>query len=220
MKKDMMENVSLTVKSRLPRYYRYLTKLISEDKLRISSNKLAKMMGVTASQIRQDLGSIGVNGQKGYGYNVITLRDKLAEIMGLRESHKAVVIGSGDLGKALVNLTKMGSSGNSLIALFDVVTTADQQVAGVPVLPISEFVDFCNRERVTLAALTAPEFAVNDLCGMIAQTGIKGVLSFTTTELELPDSIAVEEVHIGDFFMMLCHDIKEMSEETVAGGGK
>ena len=94
-------DVSPAVIKRLPRYRRYLGDLVSAGRERISSAELSRMMGVTASQIRQDLNCFGGFGQQGYGYHVPTLYDTISELLGTTEGYRAVIVGAGNLGRAL-----------------------------------------------------------------------------------------------------------------------
>ena len=96
------EKVSTAVIRRLPRYYRHLSELQSAGVVRISSNTLGKTMGLTASQIRQDLFCFGEFGQQGYGYKVESLKDQIGEILGISKGHTLVVLGTGNLGRALI----------------------------------------------------------------------------------------------------------------------
>ena len=103
--------VSMAVIKRLPRYFRYLRVLIRMGKTRVSSAELSKMMNVTASQIRQDLNCFGGFGQQGYGYNVNYLYTKICEILGVSCGFRAVIVGAGNLGSALVRSTMFEKRG-------------------------------------------------------------------------------------------------------------
>ena len=92
--------ISDAVVRRLPRYYRYLDDLHSKGIVRISSSLLGERMGITASQIRQDLSCFGEFGQQGYGYNILELRTEIGHILGVDEQHRLVVVGAGHLGHA------------------------------------------------------------------------------------------------------------------------
>ena len=111
--------VSVAVIKRLPRYHRYLGELIKEDKLRISSAELSRIMGVTASQIRQDFNCFGGFGQQGYGYNVKYLYSKIGELLGMKEGYRAVIVGAGNLGRALAATHMFERRGVEIVALFD-----------------------------------------------------------------------------------------------------
>ena len=114
------EDVSVAVIKRLPRYFRYLREIKRMDKSRISSSEMSKMMNVTASQIRQDLNCFGGFGQQGYGYNVDYLYSNICELLGVDKDFKAVVIGAGNLGKALVRSPMFEKRGVEVVAMFDV----------------------------------------------------------------------------------------------------
>ena len=113
------QNVSDAVIRRLPRYYRYLTDLHGKGIVRISSSSLGEKMGITASQIRQDLSCFGEFGQQGYGYNVEELRAEIGHILGVDMRHSIIIVGVGNLGHALMQNFHFGKSGFSLEAAFD-----------------------------------------------------------------------------------------------------
>ena len=96
------KEISQAVIGRLPRYFRYLGELKDEGVERISSQELSGLMKVTASQIRQDLNNFGGFGQQGYGYKVDSLREEIGEILGISRGHTVVVLGAGNLGRALI----------------------------------------------------------------------------------------------------------------------
>ena len=114
------KNVPDVVIKRLPRYYRYLDDLLKQGITRISSAKLSEKMKVTASQIRQDFNYFGGFGQQGYGYNVEYLYNEIAQLLGLKDGYKAVIIGAGHLGLALVNHSSFEKRGFNITALFDI----------------------------------------------------------------------------------------------------
>ena len=107
----MDKKVSGSVINRLPRYYRHLTDLCSSGTERISSKELSERMGVTASQIRQDLNCFGGFGQQGYGYNVEMLRTEIANILGLNRGYTAVLVGAGHMGRSFASNTKFDIRG-------------------------------------------------------------------------------------------------------------
>ena len=111
--------VSQSVIRRLPRYYRFLRELEQSGTVRISSGDLARRMGLTASQIRQDLNCFGGFGQQGYGYNVRSLYEEIGRILGLGTPRKAILIGAGNLGRAVTHHMDFASRGFELIGIFD-----------------------------------------------------------------------------------------------------
>lgn len=199
------QSISPAVIRRLPRYYRYLCELIARGKTRISSGELANMMHVTASQIRQDLNCFGGFGQQGYGYNVNYLFAKISEILGVSAGFKAIIIGAGDLGRALVHLSMFEKRGVDISALFDTGNDAEgKDCAGVPVYPIDELEKFCTENHVDIAVLACPKHLVKEIADRCVKLGLKGLWNYMGVELEYSDDdIIVENVHLGDSLMIM-----------------
>lgn len=212
------QSISPAVIRRLPRYYRYLCELIARGKTRISSGELANMMNVTASQIRQDLNCFGGFGQQGYGYNVNYLFAKISEILGVSAGFKAIIIGAGDLGRALVHLSMFEKRGVDISALFDTGNDAEgKDCAGVPVYPIDELEAFCKENKVDIAVLACPKALVKGIADRCVKLGLKGLWNYMGVELEYTDQdIVVENVHLGDSLMILnCRICRNESGERV-----
>ena len=199
------QSISPAVIRRLPRYYRYLCELIARGKTRISSSELAGMMNVTASQIRQDLNCFGGFGQHGYGYNVNYLFAKISEILGVSAGFNAIIIGAGDLGRALVHLSMFEKRGVDISALFDTGNDAEgKDCAGVPVYPISELERFCAENKVDVAVLACPKQHVKEIADRCVKLGLKGLWNYMGVELDYTDEdIIVENVHLGDSLMIM-----------------
>ncbi len=201
--------VSPAVVKRLPRYYRYLRELITQGRMRISSGELSALMNVTASQIRQDLNCFGGFGQQGYGYNVNYLFAKISEILGVGAGFHAVIIGAGDLGRALVHLSMFEKRGVDILAMFDTGEgMSGQCVAGVEVLPLSALETFCAENQVDIAVITCPKEQVRDVAARLLGCHVKGIWNYMGVELGYtPQEIVVENVHLGDSLMILNYKI-------------
>ena len=155
------KQVPLVVIKRLPRYHRYLGELLKNNVTRISSTDLSEKMGVTASQIRQDLNFFGGFGQQGYGYNVEMLYSRISSILGLDKGYKTIIIGSGNLGHALANYAGFANRGFSLLAMFDIdKEKIGTEIAGLKVKPYSELEKFIEAEKPDIAILAVPKTAV------------------------------------------------------------
>ena len=202
--------VSGAVVKRLPRYHRYLGDLLREGKLRISSAELSRIMNVTASQIRQDLNCFGGFGQQGYGYNVKYLYGKIRELLGVEEGYAAVIVGAGNLGRALASTHMFERRGVNRIAMFD--TNPDiigKDISSIPVYDVKDLYDFCIRERVAIGVLTVPKEAAYDVCSILVSAGVRGIWNFANMELKIPDeNVIVENIHLGDSLMKLCYELK------------
>ncbi len=196
--------VSIPVMRRLPRYYRFLSELKLSGISRISSQELARRMGLTASQIRQDLNCFGGFGQQGYGYNVEQLAREIEKILYLDTKIPAVLIGVGNLGKALYSYLAYDAKGVSLIGLFDKnPKLAMDSNPDLDVMGISQLDDFCRKNKPLIAIFCIPGDSAQQLAEKLASLGIEGIWNFSHTELHLPKSISVENVHLGDSLMSL-----------------
>ena len=209
-------SVPTAVIKRLPRYHRYLGELLREGVLRISSAELSKIMEVTASQIRQDLNCFGGFGQQGYGYNVKHLYGKLSELLGVHEGYRAVIVGAGNLGRALAATHMFERRGVERIALFDVdPAIVGTEIYGIPVYHFDTLCDFCKREGVDIGVLTVPKEAAKEVVGILVAAGVRGIWNFANMELSSPaPDVFVENVHLGDSLMNLCYEIKQPKRET------
>ena len=198
-------NVSPAVIRRLPRYFRYLRELIRQGKMRISSSELSAMMNVTASQIRQDLNCFGGFGQQGYGYNVNYLYAKICELLGVSRGLCAIIIGAGDLGRALVRSSMFEKRGVDIIAMFDVdPALIGREVGGVTVYDMKDLESFCENAAIDMAVLTLPKEFVVEESKRLVDCGISGLWNFTGKDLNYdPDRVVVENVHLGDSLMIL-----------------
>ena len=206
--------VSSAVIKRLPRYHRYLGELLREGKLRISSAELSRLMNVTASQIRQDLNCFGGFGQQGYGYNVKYLYGKISELLGVNEGYSAVIVGAGNLGKALAATHMFERRGVERVAMFDVdPTVVGTEICGIHVYHVDELLDYCKKERVTIGVLTVPKEAAYDVSITMVKAGVRGIWNFANMELKInAPGVIVENIHLGDSLMKLCYELKTSDE--------
>lgn len=204
----MEKEISQAVIRRMPRYYRYLGDLLDEGVERISSNDLSNLMKVTASQIRQDLNNFGGFGQQGYGYNVQYLYDEIGKILGLDQRHNIIVIGAGNLGQALTNYAKFEKRGFIITALFDLnPNLKGTKVRDINVYHMSELEDYCKNNKVDIAALTIPRDAAPDVAKELVGYGVRAIWNFAHVDLDLDDSVIVENVHLSDSLMQLSYNI-------------
>jgi len=202
------KKVSKIVIRRLPRYYRYLSDLLTEGTDRISSSALAERMGVTASQIRQDFNCFGGFGQQGYGYNVPQLHQIIGGILGLDKGHKTILIGAGNLGHALANYPGFKRRGFSLVGIFD----ADKNIIGtkineIEVMDISALETQFSVLKPDIAILALPKAHAQQITNTLAKLGIRGIWNFSYMELIAPEGVEIENVHLSDSLMTLSHTI-------------
>ncbi len=208
------DNISMSVIRRLPRYYRYLSILMRNGTLRISSRELAQHMGLTASQIRQDLNCFGGFGQQGYGYEVEYLYNEIGRILGVESSYSAVLVGYGNLGSAVTSFMLDRPKAFRLMAAFD---TAPEKVGlhhgGIPVLDCAELSAYCAEHSPTVAVLCTPTSAAQEVVDTLYKSGVRCFWNFCHYDISMhyPDAL-VENVHITDSMFTLCYKITNPEE--------
>ncbi|MCL2096780.1 MAG: redox-sensing transcriptional repressor Rex [Oscillospiraceae bacterium] len=211
MRRNKSKEIPAAAAHRLPRYYRYLTELVKNERYRISSGELSKIMNVTASQIRQDLNCFGGFGQQGYGYNTEILRSGISRILGVEREFTAVIAGTGNLGKTLAKSGMFARRGVVLKALFDIdPAVIDSEAGGFVVMDIKEAADYCRDNKIDIAVLTLPKDETNAVANILAEAGVKGFWNFSNMELEIKTDkpgIKVQNMHMGDSLMRLCFDL-------------
>ncbi len=205
-------SISTPMIRRLPRYYRFLQELEREKINRISSRELAQRIGLSASQIRQDFNCFGGFGHQGYGYNVSSLRMEIGEILGVNDNTKMILIGAGNLGKAVAQHIDFRKRGCDLIGIFDQ-RVDDSIVAGLPIHTMKELDMFCADHSPQVAVLCIPKKSAQELANRLLSLGIRGFWNFSHYDLrvENPDVI-VENVHLGDSLMTLSYCMHRKDE--------
>ncbi|MBE5928457.1 MAG: redox-sensing transcriptional repressor Rex [Lachnospiraceae bacterium] len=204
------KTISRAVITRLPRYYRYLGELLENDIERISSKELSERMNVTASQIRQDFNNFGGFGQQGYGYNVEYLYHEIGKILGLTKIHNAVIIGAGNVGRAIANYQDFEKRGFHFAAIFD--NNPDmigRRIAGCIVMSTDVMEEYFMNNDVEIVALTVPKSSAPAVAAKVVSWGVKAIWNFAPTDLSLPGDVLVENVHLAESLMRLSYKIKE-----------
>ena len=210
------KQISKAVIKRLPRYYRYLGELLEDNVERISSNDLSKKMRVTASQIRQDLNNFGGFGQQGYGYNVKYLYTEIGKILGLDTVHPMIIVGAGNLGQALANYVEFEKRGFKLVGIFDVNPVLEGiAVRGIEIQMISDLPFFLTENNVEIAILTLPKNKAIDMADILIENGIKAIWNFAHVDLDTPDGVIVENVHLSESLMTLSYNLSQYRQQHV-----
>lgn len=204
------KKISMAVIRRLPRYYRYLSDLLLMDINRISSKELSNRMGITASQIRQDLNCFGGFGQQGYGYNVELLFNEIGNILGVNNKFQTIVIGAGHMGQALANYSNFEKRGFQIVGIFDSnPKLVGKKINHMEVQHMDNLDDFVKEYHVDIAMLTVPYNNAREVAERVALLGIKGLWNFSPMDLKLPYDTVIENVHLSDSLMVLGYRIRD-----------
>ena len=210
--------VSNNVIRRLPRYLRKLDELQENGINRISSFELGQQLGLTPSQIRQDFSCFGEFGQQGYGYNVSGLREQIASILGMDRGYRAILVGVGNIGHALMDNFSFADCGVELAAAFDIKESLiGTEFKGVPILAEAEMENYLKNNDIALAVLCVPKEVAVNVTKILTENGIEAIWNFTNMELTEPNSpIIVENVHFSDSLLSLSYFVSERMDERTA----
>mgnify|MGYP000381068562 CR=1 FL=1 len=211
MSSTMQNKASLPVIKRLPKYYRYLSNLQADGRDKISSSELARMMGTTASQVRQDFNCFGGFGQQGIGYKVDVLLTEIGKLLfGNGELLPTVLIGAGRLGTAVSSFISRDTNGYKLIAAFDVAQNeVGKEINGIQIRHVDELEVFCAEHHPKVAVLCVPRDGAEQVSGRLVDLGIEGFWNFSHYDLSVPyPDVVVENVHLGDSLMSLGYRLR------------
>ena len=207
------KEISQAVIARLPRYFRYLGELKNDGIERISSQELSDIMKVTASQIRQDFNNFGGFGQQGYGYNVAYLKSEIGKILGLDRNYHVIILGAGNLGHALANYAGFEKRGFIVSGIFDVdCDKIGKRIGETTVMDMKDLKQFVEDHPVDIAALTLPKTIAPVVAKELVEFGVSAFWNFAATDLNLPENVAVENVHLAESLMRLSYNISNLLE--------
>ncbi len=210
------KDISRAVIKRLPRYFRYLGELRDAGVEKISSQDLSLLMHVTASQIRQDLNHFGGFGQQGYGYNVSYLYDEIGKILGLDREHNLIIIGAGNLGSALAGYGNFANRGFIVKGVFDVSPSLiGQYIRNIPIMAMSALPEFIEKNNIDIAVIAIPKNQAVSAAQTLVKCGIKAIWNFSHVDLNVPEDVVVESVHLSESLMRLSYNINQSNGDKI-----
>ena len=206
--------VSDAVIRRLPGYYRHLRELEIAGVHQISSQELGKRMQLTASQIRQDINCFGGFGRQGYGYEVTKLKGHIGEILGLDKKHRMIIIGAGNIGRAVAHYPSFAREGFLTEAIFDGDPgKVGTEVAGIIVRSIDTLEAYLDENLIDIAVLAMPSKGAQQVLDRLIAKGITGVWNFAPTDLIHPDRITMVNVHLSGSLQVLSFKMLQAKSE-------
>ena len=206
----MASKLSEAVIRRLPIYYRHLCELQEEGVESISSQELSHRLGFTASQIRQDISALGGTGVQGTGYSVAYLRSHLESLMGLDTFHTMIIIGAGNIGRALAHSSSFRSLGFETIGVFD--NNPDKlgwEIGSLTVRPSSQLQTFVRENTVDIAVLTLPKEATQAIVDQLIACGVKSFWNFAPVDVRVPRGIHLVNMHLEEGLEELSYRMKQ-----------
>ena len=210
--------MSNNVIRRLPRYLRKLDELSESGVDKISSRQLGDLLGLTSSQVRQDFNCFGEFGQQGYGYNIAALRTQIAGILGMERGFTAILVGVGNIGRAMMENFCFSDWGVNLAAAFDIKPALiGTEYRGVHIYSMDELEKYLDENKADIAVLTVPKTAAVPVTERLTASGIDAIWNFTNVELTEPNSSTiVENVHFSDSLLSLSYYVAERRDEKAA----
>ncbi|MFA5676292.1 MAG: redox-sensing transcriptional repressor Rex [Christensenellales bacterium] len=212
----MQENkISDAVIHRLPKYYRYLSELEAAGIERVSSSRMSADMRLNASQIRRDLNCFGGFGQQGYGYQVIRLRQEIKNILGIGAEYKAVIVGAGNIGQALLKYRHFAQEGYRITAVFDAdERTIGHDLGGISVRPMSELTGFMGKNAVDIGIIAVPKKYAQKIADELVSLGVKGIWNFAPVDVQVRRGVSIVNVHLSDSLYVLSYRMRRNREDN------
>ncbi|HAN93981.1 MAG: redox-sensing transcriptional repressor Rex [Limnochordia bacterium] len=201
------------VVGRLPVYFRYLTELHSLGVDKVSSAQLGEALDFTAAQIRSDLSYFGSFGQQGYGYNVAELLQQVRQILGLNKHHSLVLVGAGNIGKAIGSYGWFRAEGFIIEAIFDIDPHLIGNIhGGCAIRHVDELKDYLQEHSADIGVIATPKEAAQAVCDVLVAGGVKGIWNFSPAQLNVAEGVIVENIHLTDSLLRLAFRLHEREQ--------
>ncbi len=182
---------------RLLIYYRYLYFLSRQGAKNISSKSLAALMEIKDSQVRKDLSYFGKLGKRGTGYEVLSLRNKIAEILEIEKKKKACIVGMGNLGSALAAYKGFQALGFEVVAVFDAdPKKIGRRIKGYPCLDTKDLCRVIRSQAIDIAIITVPGENAQETAHFLDKCGIRAILNFAPVKLSLSRKVKIKNVDL------------------------
>jgi len=205
------QEIPRVVIERLPRYYRYFVWLENQVE-KISSKKLGELLGSSASQVRLDLSYFGDFGQQGYGYNTKKLKNELWKILGINHQSNFIIIGAGNIGRALVRYDAFYEAGFTIKGIFDIKPSLiGKEINGIKIYDFNKIDGFIKEQNIEIGIIAVPKEVANDVAKRLVECGIKGILNFAPIDLDLPPGFPFENIHLIDKMLALSFIVKNQT---------
>ncbi len=210
---EYSQQVSVNTLQRLPTYLNYLKTL--DENGNISSTEIAKALGLNDVQVRKDLSAVSSGGRPKVGYNIRNLIADLKEFLGYNSVNDAVMVGCGNLGRALMSYRGFREYGLRIVAGFDVAEEiVGREVSGKPVYPMENLPAFCREKGIRIGVITTPAQAAQKSCDLLMEAGIKAVWNFAPAHITVREGVLVQNENMACSLALLSKHLNEMLEET------
>jgi redox-sensing transcriptional repressor len=199
---------------RLSRYKNALNRLKTLNFVRVFSDNLADAAGVTAAQVRKDFSLFGITGNRRGGYRVDELSEQLNKILGKNQLQEFVVIGVGNIGRALLHYPGFEKSGINIAAGFEIDPAKFNREGTPAVLPLEQLAEFVKSRGIRYAIIAVPDYAAQQVLELVLSAGIKGVLNFAPICLKAPSGCVVDNINLETELENLIYFVNATSGEN------
>lgn len=203
-------NISISTLRRLPVYLNFL-KQLPEGQTNVSATAIAAALKYGDVLVRKDLGAVSGAGRPKIGYNRKELIATIENFLGYSSIKKAVLVGAGKLGEALMGYGGFKDYGLDIVAAFDIQNTG-KTVSGKPVYHINQFEEFCKRENIKIGIITVPSFAAQSVADKMNSCHIKAVWNFAPIHLNLPEDVLVHDENMAASLALLTKQLENCSD--------
>ena len=205
--------------ARLPVYLRVLHQLAAAGLDTVSSGALARAAGVTPAQLRKDLSHLGSYGRRGVGYDVAHLQLELGREVGSTHEWPVVIVGVGNLGRALANYSGFHSRGFRVVGLVDPSPAlVGRQVHGLAITDLADLEEVVTRTGAVIAVLATPAEAAQAVADRLVRLGVTSILNFAATVLAVPEGVTVRKVDLGQELQILAYHEQRKADELSGTG--
>ncbi|MFF0489627.1 redox-sensing transcriptional repressor Rex [Nocardia sp. NPDC003482] len=199
--------------ARLATYLRVLAVLADEGVLIVSSEELAVAAGVGSAKLRKDLSFLGPNGVRGVGYDVAKLRARIEDVLGLSDGHRVILVGAGNLGRALVGYGGFARRGFGMVGVFDRdPRLIGETIDGIEIRDVAGLAAAVTELQPTIAVITVPDDAAQAVCDELVAAGVRSILSFSPVVLDAPPAVEVRRVDLAVEMQMLSFERARIAE--------
>jgi redox-sensing transcriptional repressor len=188
-------NIPDIVVGRIPLYLRELTEMVAEGKKITSSQELGQRLGISSAQIRKDLSQFGEFGKQGTGYNITFLAEQLRRILKVDQLWNVVLVGVGDLGRAVANYGGFIDRGFRITRVYDIdPQKIGQKVGGFIIHDVASVVGDIRKEKIKIAMLAVPASAAQSVTDLLVQAGIRAILCYAPVSLNVPERVKIQYI--------------------------
>ncbi len=204
------KSVSVQTISRLPKYLNYLKALPKGEVTNISATGIAEALGLNDVQVRKDLSLVSDGGRPKVGYAIEDLIYDIEHFLGYDDTHTAVLVGAGNLGRALLSYSGFAEYGLDILAAFDAdPALVGREINGKPIFPMEKLSEVCAQRQVKIGIITVPNYEAQHVCDLLVQSGVQAIWNFAPVHLTVPADVLMQSENMACSFALLSKHLSE-----------